>query len=154
MLEELLQSDYEIQSIYAHKQWIEKNKEIISQKKITNLLFEASQEDLERITLLSTPNQVYSLVKMPKQNSEKTPKGLTIALDGIKDPGNLGTIIRLADWYAIENIICSPKFTCTFCPKTALKLCPLGSNNSTTFPCKEDTFPLITSPCENIFCKS
>lgn len=118
MLEELLQSDYEIQSIYAHKQWIEKNKEIISQKKITNLLFEASQEDLERITLLSTPNQVYSLVKMPKQNSEKTPKGLTIALDGIKDPGNLGTIIRLADWFAIEQIICSLDCVDLYNPKT------------------------------------
>lgn len=118
MLEELLQSNYEIHSIYATKQWIEKNKEIISQKKITNLLFEVSQEDLEKITLLSTPNQVYSLVKMPKQNSEKTPKGLTIALDGIKDPGNLGTIIRLADWYAIEKIICSKDCVDVFNPKT------------------------------------
>ena len=118
MLEELLQSNYEIHSIYATKQWIEKNKEIISQKKITNLLFEASQEDLEKITLLSTPNQVYSLVKMPKQHSEKTPKGLTIALDGIKDPGNLGTIIRLADWFAIENIICSEDCVDIYNPKT------------------------------------
>ncbi|MEE1323035.1 MAG: RNA methyltransferase [Bacteroidales bacterium] len=118
MLEELLQSDYEIQSIYAHKQWIEKNKEIISQKKITNLLFEASQEDLERITLLSTPNQVYSLVKIPQEEISKQQKGLTIVLDGIKDPGNLGTIIRLADWYAIENIICSEDCVDVYNPKT------------------------------------
>lgn len=118
MLEELLQSNYEIQAIYATKQWIEQNKEIISQKKITNLLFETSQDNLEKITLLSTPNQVYSLVKMPKQHSDKTTKGLTIALDGIKDPGNLGTIIRLADWYAIENIICSEDCVDVYNPKT------------------------------------
>lgn len=118
MLGELLQSDYNIQSIYATAPWIQKNTSLIQLKGVANKVVEISEEDLNKISLLSTPNQVYSLVKMPKQNSEKTPKGLTIALDGIKDPGNLGTIIRLADWYAVENIICSKDCVDVFNPKT------------------------------------
>lgn len=118
MIEELLQSSYEIQAIYATLQWITKNKELIKQKQIGDRLIEISEEDLNKISLLSTPNQVYSLVKMPQQEHLSSKKGLTIVLDGIKDPGNLGTIIRLADWFAIEKIICSEDCVDVFNPKT------------------------------------
>ena len=118
MLSELLESEYDIQAIYAIGQWIEKNKAIIQTKDIANRTIEISEDDLERISLLSTPNQVYSLVKIPQEEILKQQKGLTIVLDGIKDPGNLGTIIRLADWYAIENIICSEDCVDVYNPKT------------------------------------
>ena len=118
MLLELLESEYDIQAIYAIGQWIEKNKAIIQTKDIANRTIEISEDDLERISLLSTPNQVYSLVKIPQEEISKLQKGLTIVLDGIKDPGNLGTIIRLADWYAIENIICSEDCVDVYNPKT------------------------------------
>ncbi len=118
MLSELLESEYDIQSIYATTQWIEKNKAIIQTKDVVNKTIEISEEDLNKISLLSTPNQVYSLVKIPQENSYNSNKGLTIVLDGIKDPGNLGTIIRLADWYAIENIICSQDCVDVYNPKT------------------------------------
>lgn len=118
MLSELLESEYDIQAIYAIGQWIEKNRVIIQAKGIANRTIEISEDDLERISLLSTPNQVYSLVKIPQEEILKQQKGLTIVLDGIKDPGNLGTIIRLADWYAIENIICSQDCVDVYNPKT------------------------------------
>lgn len=118
MLEELLDSNYEIATIYATKQWIDNNKSKIQQKSISNKIMEASEEDLNKITLLSTPNQVYALVEMPQTQSDFQSKGLTILLDGIKDPGNLGTIIRLADWFAIERIICSQDCVDVFNPKT------------------------------------
>lgn len=118
MLSELLESEYDIQAIYAIGQWIEKNKAIIQTKDIANRIIEIDEDDLERISLLSTPNQVYSLVKIPQEEILKQQKGLTIVLDGIKDPGNLGTIIRLADWYAIENIICSQDCVDVYNPKT------------------------------------
>lgn len=118
MLLELLESEYDIQAIYAIGQWIEKNRVIIQAKGIANRTIEISEDDLERISLLSTPNQVYSLVKIPQEEILKQQKGLTIVLDGIKDPGNLGTIIRLADWYAIENIICSQDCVDVYNPKT------------------------------------
>ena len=118
MLEELLQSDYNIQSIYATAPWIQKNTSLIQLKGVANKVVEINEEDLNKISLLSTPNQVYSLVKIPQENFPNQTKGLTIVLDGIKDPGNLGTIIRLADWYAIENIICSKDCVDVFNPKT------------------------------------
>lgn len=118
MLEELLQSDYNIQSIYATAPWIQKNTSLIQLKGVANKVVEISEEDLNKISLLSTPNQVYSLVKIPQENFSNQTKGLTIVLDGIKDPGNLGTIIRLADWFAIEQIICSLDCVDLYNPKT------------------------------------
>jgi TrmH family RNA methyltransferase len=118
MLLELLESEYDIQAIYAIDKWIEKNKAIIQTKGIANRIIEIDEDDLERISLLSTPNQVYSLVKIPQENFSNQTKGLTIVLDGIKDPGNLGTIIRLADWFAIEQIICSLDCVDLYNPKT------------------------------------
>mgnify|MGYP006357517251 FL=1 len=118
MLSELLESEYDIQAIYATAYWNQKNRTIIQAKGLANRTIEISEDDLERISLLSTPNQVYSLVKIPQEETLKQQKGLTIVLDGIKDPGNLGTIIRLADWYAIENIICSEDCVDVYNPKT------------------------------------
>ena len=118
MLSELLESEYDIQAIYATAPWIQKNTSLIQLKGVANKVVEISEEDLNKISLLSTPNQVYSLVKIPQEEILKQQKGLTIVLDGIKDPGNLGTIIRLADWYAIENIICSKDCVDVYNPKT------------------------------------
>jgi TrmH family RNA methyltransferase len=118
MVAELLESAYDIQSIYATAQWIQKNKTIIQTKGVANRIVEIGEDDLNKISLLSTPNQVYSLVKIPQENFSNQTKGLTIVLDGIKDPGNLGTIIRLADWFAVEQIICSLDCVDLYNPKT------------------------------------
>lgn len=64
--------------------------------------------ELEKISSLSTPNQVLAVFE--KKLVEKNPvlKGkITLVLDDIQDPGNLGTIIRIADWFGVENIFCS-----------------------------------------------
>jgi TrmH family RNA methyltransferase len=64
--------------------------------------------ELEKIASYATPNQVVALFKIPKSPSFKAEKNaITILLDSIQDPGNLGTIIRTADWFGIKNIICS-----------------------------------------------
>lgn len=64
--------------------------------------------ELEKIASYATPNQVVALFKIPKSPSIKAEKNaITILLDSIQDPGNLGTIIRTADWFGIKNIICS-----------------------------------------------
>lgn len=118
MVAELLESAYDIQSIYATAQWIQKNKTIIQTKGVANRVVEIGEDDLNKISLLSTPNQVYSLVKIPQENFSNQTKCLTIVLDGIKDPGNLGTIIRLADWFAVEQIICSLDCVDLYNPKT------------------------------------
>lgn len=118
MVAELLESTCDIQAIYATAWWIQRNQSTIQTKGVRDITIEISEEDLNKISLLSTPNQVYALVKIPQENISNSNKGLTIVLDGIKDPGNLGTIIRLADWFAIEKIICSSDCVDVFNPKT------------------------------------
>ena len=65
-----------------------------------------SEKELNTISALVTPNNVLALFKIPKKDSIKE-KGLIIVLDQINDPGNLGTIIRLCDWFGVDQLICS-----------------------------------------------
>lgn len=74
---------------------------------------------MARITGLSSPSPALALVRRPNDLSEaKVPeKGLFLALDGIRDPGNLGTILRIADWFGIDAVFCSPDTVDCFNPK-------------------------------------
>ena len=65
-----------------------------------------SEIELKKISNLTTPNNVVAIFKMPVVNFIEK-EGLTLVLDEINDPGNLGTIIRLCDWFGIEQLICS-----------------------------------------------
>lgn len=94
LVNEVLSSDWEVEGIYATKEWLGENAIIIS------------NNDLSRISSLKTPNKVLAVVKIKKGSLDIT-SNTVLALDGVKDPGNLGTIIRLADWFGVEDIICS-----------------------------------------------
>lgn len=75
-------------------------------------------KELEQISLLKTPNNVLAIVKKPANKIGLTsPDELIIALDGIQDPGNLGTIMRIADWFGIKKLICSTETVDCFNPK-------------------------------------
>ncbi len=65
-----------------------------------------SDADLSKVSSLKTPNKVLALVAIPEAVTSVT-KGLIVALDGINDPGNLGTIIRLCDWFGVHQLVCS-----------------------------------------------
>ncbi|MBI9038678.1 MAG: RNA methyltransferase [Bacteroidales bacterium] len=114
---DLLNSDFEIIEIYALKYWIDENIVILENKKIE--FQEINEKELSRISSQKTPNDVIAIVKIPI--NEIIPKnifsGLCLVLDEIKDPGNLGTIIRTADWFGIENIICSKNSVDVYNPK-------------------------------------
>ncbi len=79
--------------------------------------FEISIKELEQISLLKTPNKVFAILRQNKTNSSIDKKKLIIALDGIQDPGNLGTIMRIADWYGISDIVCSKTTVDCYNPK-------------------------------------
>src|SRR5690606_20235593 len=64
-----------------------------------------NERELKSISELKTPNQVVAIVKIQSQSINDS--SFYLALDGIQDPGNLGTIIRLADWFGLKDIICS-----------------------------------------------
>ena len=106
IVEELLSAENAtIQHLYATSQWIEKNKNRVHNIQLT----EVDGSDLERISQLKTPNEVLAIVSKFKAPELIELKGrITLALDRIQDPGNMGTIIRVADWFGIKNIICTP----------------------------------------------
>lgn len=78
-----------------------------------------SKSEMERISFLQTPTDYLAIVEMPSSSRkiEIEENNLTLALDGIQDPGNLGTIIRLADWFGVRNIICSMQTADCYNPK-------------------------------------
>jgi TrmH family RNA methyltransferase len=111
---ELLASGIEVLQVYAGE-WF------FSAHHISNgtECIEIRPAELERISALSTPNEVLAVCRIPgyKLEKEKLAKKLTLVLDDIRDPGNLGTIIRIADWFGIENIVCSDGSADAFNPK-------------------------------------
>lgn len=80
---------------------------------------EIGEAAMARITGLFSPSPALALVHRPDDLSQaKVPeKGLFLALDGIRDPGNLGTILRVADWFGIDAVFCSPDTVDCFNPK-------------------------------------
>ena len=102
-----------IKHLYAVKEWIIEN-EIETNCEIT----EVAQEELERISQLKTPNKVLVVTEKIKWTGEPEIKNkISLALDTIQDPGNMGTIIRLADWFGIKQIFCSRDCADVYNPK-------------------------------------
>jgi TrmH family RNA methyltransferase len=83
-------------------------------------LIVAEENDIQKASLLKNPQDVIAVFRQPnpKLDYQTLREGLSLVLDGIQDPGNLGTIIRLADWFGIKNILCSPDTVDVFNPKT------------------------------------
>jgi TrmH family RNA methyltransferase len=101
MVQELVNSSLTINCIYATKDWIEKN------QMLKNIhMEEVEAYELEKMSSLSTPNMALATVKIPT-NPTLSPTGISLVLDRIQDPGNLGSIVRIADWFGINNVYCS-----------------------------------------------
>lgn len=103
-----------IVELFAVNEWIEEHKDVYQKVSIT----EISQVELEKISQLTTPNKVLALVKMFDENvSIDLNNKITLVLDGIQDPGNMGTIIRIADWFGLTQIVCSTDAADRYNPK-------------------------------------
>lgn len=83
-------------------------------------IIEVTPEELSRASLLKTPQEVLAVFEQPfyKLDFEAPSRSLCLALDGVQDPGNLGTIIRIADWFGIEDLFCSQNTVDVYNPKT------------------------------------
>ena len=75
-----------------------------------------SEKELKQISNLKTPNKALAIFKIPTESFSDFP-GLILVLDGINDPGNLGTIIRLCDWFGVQQLVCSENTVDCFNPK-------------------------------------
>ena len=83
-------------------------------------LIVVNEDDIYRASLLKNPQDVIAVFRQPNHSldKEELKTGLTLVLDGIQNPGNFGTIIRLADWFGISTVICSPDTVDVYNPKT------------------------------------
>ena len=108
VIQELLQSNFELEHLYTTQDDFE---EVISSKRTL-----INDSELKKISTLSTPNSCLAVFKIPAEN-KIIDSGLIVALDDIRDPGNLGTILRLCDWFGIQQIICSKETVDIYNPK-------------------------------------
>ena len=109
IIDELLKEGNIIPKIICGRaKWIEENKALLAKSAIEELI-EINEAELAKASMLSTPNSVIGVFYSPQRKESLFFKGkITLVLDDIRDPGNMGSIIRIADWFNIENIICSP----------------------------------------------
>ena len=113
LVDDILNSGIEVESLFFTSRW----KQDVTKK--TFDMVEVSELEMKRMSSLTTSTPVLAVVKMPKYNlnPEDLTNKLTIALDDIQDPGNLGTIIRLADWFGVKNVVCSTNTVDVYSPK-------------------------------------
>lgn len=78
---------------------------------------EIGEKAMERISSLDSPSPVLAVVRIPAQEALPAPGGLCLALDAVRDPGNMGTILRLADWFGIDTVYASEDCVEAFNPK-------------------------------------
>ena len=103
---DLLHEGFMPRQIFATQEWITDNPSLLPI--INSQLIEVDLEELTRLSLLQHPQQVLALFPIPdEQTSISSQNSLSLLLDNVQDPGNLGTIIRIADWFGIETIYCS-----------------------------------------------
>ena len=96
VVQEFLNSSYELDIVFSSD----------TNFSSTNKFIEVTDQELKKISSLKNPNKVLAIFKIPNQINPIM-GGLILALDSINDPGNLGTIIRLCDWFGIEQLVCS-----------------------------------------------
>ena len=104
---ELLNSDYQLHQLYT----------TTSDYEVTDdLCTRITPKELKRISFLKTPQAAVAVFKIPEAKPIDL-KGLIVALDDVRDPGNLGTIIRLCDWFGIRDLVCSTETVDCYNPK-------------------------------------
>lgn len=108
VISELLQSHFELEHLYQTETLFEN----IPESKSTTV----TQAELKKISALATSNNCLALFKIPAPRHIDA-SGLTLALDDIRDPGNLGTILRLCDWFGISQLVCSAETVDIYNPK-------------------------------------
>ena len=108
VIQELVESNFELVHLYTTQNDFE---EVSNDKKIS-----ITEGDLKKISTLSTPNSCLAVFKIPAEK-KIIESGLILALDSIRDPGNLGTILRLCDWFGITQLLCSKETVDIYNPK-------------------------------------
>ncbi|HSW67851.1 MAG TPA: RNA methyltransferase, partial [Bacteroidales bacterium] len=117
IVDELLRSSFAVHSVFAVEQWIEANRHKVP---TTTDIISISEQELHKISQLHTPQQVVAMVRIPDiaPDYATMTDDFILALDELQDSGNLGTILRTADWFGIKWVVCSHGCVDLYNPKT------------------------------------
>jgi len=118
-VEGLGESQLDVEQIYALDSWIEANGQDLGDS-LAQKIVAVSEREMKKISALKTPTPVLVVAKQPEmeQSILSESKGLTaIYLEGIQNPGNMGTILRVGDWFGVDQVIASPESVDFFNPK-------------------------------------
>jgi TrmH family RNA methyltransferase len=148
---EMIAAGYPLKAVYALDSWESPDATL----EVTRI----EAFELEKMSMLQTPNQVLAVAMMPQKKETLNLAGpLTIVLDGIQDPGNLGTIIRTADWFGITQIVASEDTVDVYNPKVIGATMGSFMRVSVTYKNLADWMPTIKLPVygallegENVF---
>ncbi|KOS07730.1 RNA methyltransferase [Flavobacterium akiainvivens] len=151
VVQELLTSNFELQHLYTTKDVFGG----IDAAKITHI----TEPELKKISALTTPQTCLALFEMPDEKPVAT-TGLIVALDDVRDPGNLGTIIRLCDWFGISQLVCSVECVDVYNPKVVQATMGSVSRVNVVYTDLQDYLAQTTLPVfgtfmdgENIYAK-
>ena len=110
-----LSGHFECRLVAATSTWLESHPDIKADE-----IVEVSEEELKKASLLKTPQDVLAVFRIPETDpgTRDIAGSLCLALDDVQDPGNLGTILRTADWFGIRHVFCSIRTADAYNPKT------------------------------------
>lgn len=107
---------FDVEGLYCTQKWLNTHQHMLPPRATPQLI---SQREMEQISFQKTPQEVLALLRLPPTpyHIPLSDSELYLALDGVQDPGNVGTIVRLADWFGIKRIYASPDVADVFAPK-------------------------------------
>ena len=111
MVEELLHSNFEAVGLYATESFLNVYPSFVAAETV-------SEMQMEQMSGQDTPPGILAVVRIPEQSNVNTSSRLVLALDGIANPGNMGTLIRTAEWFGIRDVVCSTDCVELWNPKT------------------------------------
>ena len=107
----------QVTAVFATESWMDAN-EVLLPRLPPGIITKIDEQDLRRISQLQTPNQVLAIVRTPAESlPPQSLQGIALVLDTIQDPGNLGTLIRTADWFGVRHVVCNEACADCFNPK-------------------------------------
>lgn len=102
--------------LFATAAWLQAHAAVVQNLPAATVQ-EVSLAELERLSFQQTPHDVLGVFKKPAPVKPDFSHGIALMLDGIQDPGNMGTLVRIADWFGVRNIVCSTDCADAFAPK-------------------------------------
>lgn len=141
-------SAFTCRMLVATTEWLKNNPTVHAGE-----IVECSSEEIARASLLRSPQEVLAVYEIPQYELETgvLSQQLVLALDTVQDPGNLGTIVRIADWYGIEHILCSPLCADLYNPKVVQATMGALARVKVHYVELEETFHHISGPVYGTF---